>query len=271
MIFLNDILKLTDLENVRIRFNLMVAGNWNPIEMFKNNDIKSLLNGHYWNYSKKKSFTEGQITIGLVILDKQSNTWLLFHIGKVTKDLNMYDNVGYEYESLPEYTKYCGRLIVKFKNNSQNLVRNATSVINQCEVYQILPEIYDDDIFPGYDRIDITWNELTRVIEKPSWKTALENQKGVYLITDVETGKRYVGSAYGEKMILGRWRNYAKNGHGGNEELKKLDFDYIKRNFRYSILDIFKSTIDDNVIIKRESWWKEILLTRNSKYGYNDN
>ena len=72
-------------------------------------------------------------------------------------------------------------------------------------------------------------------------------------------------------MILGRWRNYAKNGHGGNEELKKLDFDYIKRNFRYSILDIFKSTIDDNVIIKRESWWKEILLTRNSKYGYNDN
>ena len=75
-----------------------------------------------------------------------------------------------------------------------------------CEVYQILPEIFDDDIFPGYDKVNISWNELTRVIEKQTWKTALENQKGVYLITDVKSGKRYVGSAYGQDMILGRWR-----------------------------------------------------------------
>ena len=141
MIYLNDILKLTDLENVKIRFNLQVNGNWNPIEMFKNNDIESLLEGHYWNYSRKKSFTVGQITIGFVLLDKKRNTWLLFHIGKVTKDLNIYDNVGYEYEDIPEYSKYCGRLIVKFKNDSQMLIRKATSVINKCEVCQLLSDI----------------------------------------------------------------------------------------------------------------------------------
>ena len=72
-------------------------------------------------------------------------------------------------------------------------------------------------------------------------------------------------------MLLGRWKAYVKNGHGKNTELKNLDFEYIKRFFRYSILDIFKSTIDDKVIIQRESWWKETLMTRDKKFGYNDN
>ena len=33
---------------------------------------------------------------------------------------------------------------------------------------------------------------------------ALRNQKGVYLITDTSNGKMYVGSAYGDEMILNR-------------------------------------------------------------------
>jgi len=70
-------------------------------------------------------------------------------------------------------------------------------------------------------------------------------------------------------MILGRWKSYVKNGHGGNIELKKFSFEYIKRNFKYSILEIFKSTIDDNIIIERESWWKSVLLTK--EFGYNRN
>ena len=79
----------------------------------------------------------------------------------------------------------------------------------------------------------------------------------------------YIGSAYGENMILGRWQSYVKTGYGGNVEFKKLNFDYIKQNFRYSILDIFKSTVDDQLIIARESWWKSVLLTR--EFGYNKN
>ena len=75
-------------------------------------------------------------------------------------------------------------------------------------------------------------------------------------------------------MLLGRWWNYAENGHGGNKELKALveerGLEYVKDNFRYSILDIYKSTTDDETIIARESWWKNILLTRGD-YGYNAN
>lgn len=70
-------------------------------------------------------------------------------------------------------------------------------------------------------------------------------------------------------MILGRWRAYVKTGHGGNVGLKILSFDHIKQNFKYSILGIYKSTTDDQIIIERESWWKEVLQTR--KFGYNEN
>lgn len=264
---LNDILQLRDLENVKIRFNIMFGGNWSPIEVFKNNDNHTLLEGHYWNYKSKKSYKDGQITVGFIRI--KDDLWLLFHVGKITKDFNKLDGVGYAYEILTEYEKYFGRLIIKFKNQSQTMIRHANSVIEDCEVVQILPDIFDNDIFPGYDKVNISWDELSRVIEKDTWKTALQNQKGVYLMTDITNGKMYVGSAYGETMILGRWKSYVKNGHGGNVGLKFLTFDYIKQNFRYSILDIYKSTIDDLVIIERETWWKEVLQSR--RYGYNEN
>lgn len=134
---------------------------------------------------------------------------------------------------------------------------------------QILPDTFDNDIFPGYERVNISWEELSRIIEKDSLKTALQNQKGIYLISVISNGKMYVGSAYNESMILGRWKEYVKTGHGGNAALKRLSFDYIKQNFRYSILKIFKSTTDDQIIIDRENWWKEVLQTL--KFGYNDN
>jgi hypothetical protein len=267
-ILLNEILRLDDLDNVKIRFNLMFKGNWNPVEFFKNNDTDTLLSGQYWNYKRNRSYKVGQITIGFIRLN-DNNLWLLFHIGRVTKDLNKFDGVGYEYEVLSEYEKYFGRLIVKFKNKSQAMVRLATSVINECEIDQILPDTFDNDIFPGYDNVRISWNSLSRVIAKESWKTALQNQKGIYLITDISNGKMYVGSAYGENMILGRWRSYVKTGNGGNIELKKLGFEHIKKNFEYSILEIFKSTTDDGAIFTRENWWKDVLKTR--AFGYNKN
>lgn len=266
---LNNILRLTDLENVKIRFNLMFGGNWNPIEIFKDKNNQQLLDGHYWNYESKKSYKEGQTTVGLIRI--KGDLWLLFHIGRITKDLNILNGIGYEYETLTDYEKYFGRVIVRYKNQSQTMIRLANSVIDDCEVEQILPDIFDNDIFPGYDKVNVSWDELSRVIEKSTWKTALQNQKGVYLITDTSNGKKYVGSAYGENMILGRWQSYVKNGHGSNVGLKSLNLDHIKKNFRYSILDIYKSTIDDLVIIERESWWKEVLLSRKIEYGYNEN
>mgnify|MGYP003407679713 FL=1 len=125
------------------------------------------------------------------------------------------------------------------------------------------------DKFPGYEKVNLSWKELKIVLDMESWKTAFQNQKAVYLITDTFNGKCYVGSAYGEKMLLNRWQNYVTSKDGGNAQLQGLSKEHIQNNFRYSILDIFKASTNDNVIIARESWWKETLMTR--KFGYNSN
>ncbi len=70
MIKLNDVLRIEDLSNVKVRFNLMFNNNWDPIEDFKNGNIQIMLEGQYWNYKSKKSFREGQITIGFVRINR---------------------------------------------------------------------------------------------------------------------------------------------------------------------------------------------------------
>lgn len=270
MILLNDILNFPkpQMKNIKIRFNQSNGDDFDPITFFKEKNQR-LYDGQFWNYSKAKSFKVGQVAIGFVKIG--INKWLLFDISEITKDLEKYDAVGYEYRTLEQYKKYFGRLVVKFSNKSQNLIRKAESVMDECEVFEIIDGLFDDDGFPGYENIHLSWHELKRVIEKKDWKTALENQKGVYLITDISTGKRYVGSAYGKDMLLGRWRSYVDNGHGGNIDLKGLDIDVIKSNFKYSVLDIYKSTTNDEVIINRECYWKRVLLTRDERFGYNKN
>jgi hypothetical protein len=153
---LNDILRLDNLENVKIRFNLMFNHNWNPIEIFKNNDMDLLLSGQYWNYNNRKSYKVEQVNVGFIRIKSNDNLWLLFHVGKITKDLNRFNGIGYEYETLSEYEKYFGRLILRYKNKTQNMIRIANSVIEDCEVFQILPDIFDNDIFPGYDKVNIS-------------------------------------------------------------------------------------------------------------------
>jgi len=269
-ILINDILNLKKLENTKIRFVVpYVAPNLtvDPKDLFKN-DRKELLNWLFWNYGKKKEFKVGQTAIGFVRIEKDK--WLLFDISKINNDLNIFNGVGYEYEQIKEFEKYFGRVVIEYKNKVQTLCRKADSVIRDCKVFQILEDIFDDDdIFPGYENVSKSWKELQNILNKEAWKTALENQKGIYLITDKSNGKMYVGSATGDNMIYGRWSTYIKNGHGGNAELRTLDFSHIKDNFYYSILDIYKSTTLDEIILKRESWWKETLQSR--AFGYNKN
>ena len=74
-------------------------------------------------------------------------------------------------------------------------------------------------------------------------------------------------------MLLARWSSYVENGHGGNKELialvREKGLEYVQQYFQYSILENYNARIDDHVVLKRESWWKETLQSR--KFGYNDN
>lgn len=282
---LNDILRLEDLGNVRIRLNLSNSS-WNAMEHYHNNPELMLI-GNFHNTEKKIDengqmgrgkiwFKENQIVVGLAQI--QNDDWLLFDVSRITKSYNNHWdgksvsslNTFYEHERINELEKYFGRLILQFHKNNSYVTMTGHN-IDKFIVKELLPSSLDKDLFPGYDKVNISWETLKRVLEKDIWKTALENQKGVYLITDMSNGKKYVGSAYGEDMLLGRWKSYVKTGHGTNSGLKKLTFDHIKRNFNFSILDTYKYSTNDQIIIERESWWKEVLLSRHDLHGYNKN
>ena len=105
-----------------------------------------------------------------------------------------------------------------------------------------------------------------------SWKAALSNIAGVYLITDIGTGKLYVGSATGQNGIWQRWCEYSDNGHGGNKELSALlkeKGSKYSKNFQYSILEIADTHASTDDVLNRESHWKNILCSKN--HGYNGN
>ena len=271
---IDDLLKLSGRADtdVKIKFN-QHNGNDDPMELYlKDPDVvnKQWL---FWR-NKQRYFNVGQIAICLLKLSY--DTWLLTTVKRVTKELGVYDGINYEGEEIAEYSKYFGRVIIKYHKTTQTQGMHYNTVYDELEVLEILPSIFDGDEFPGYDKVRLSYSQLSSIIErnKRSWITALENQKAVYLITDKSNGKLYVGSATSKKgMLLSRWSSYASNGHGGNVELKKLvskhGLEYIKKHFQYSILENYNARVDDKVILERESWWKETLKSR--EFGYNDN
>ena len=274
---LNDLLGLTqeELNRTKIRLNTY-NGDKNPIDEFKKNP-QALLDWNYWN---NKSYKQGQMSIGLVNMG--NNCWLLFTVGEIKKilerPLKSYDGihgVQVEYTTLEKYEHLYGRVVLQYHNKTQQLFRNA-SLMDDLEVKEILPAVFSGFDFPGYDNVCLSFEELETIVngEYPSYQNALRNQKAVYLQTDKATGKLYVGSATAEcGMLLARWSSYVYNGHGGNEGLieliKKEGFEYIKRNFQYTILENFNAKVDDSYVLKRESYWKDVLHSR--KFGYNKN
>jgi hypothetical protein len=96
------------------------------------------------------------------------------------------------------------------------------------------------------------------------WKIPLSNVAGVYLILAQKTGDLYIGSAYGETGIWGRWKDYAKSGHGDNVKLRRLlasDSDYPDA-FRFSVLHILPRTMSSKEVIQREKEYMIKLGTR---------
>jgi len=273
-ILINDLLQISpDIANqVKIKFN-QTDGHDDPLDLYLRNPEVINTGWLFWR-AKQRYFSVGQIAI--CFLKLSWDTWLLTTIKRVTKDLDILDGINYEGEELEEYRKFFGRVIIKYHKQVQTQGMYYNTVCNQLEVLQILPAIYDGEEFPGYDNVRLSYQQLASILErrKQSWIAALENQKAVYLITDKSNGMLYVGSATSDTgMLLQRWSNYVSNGHGGNKELiavvNKYGFDHVKQNFQYSILENYNAKIDDHVVLKRESWWKETLQSR--KFGYNSN
>ena len=133
---------------------------------------------------------------------------------------------------------------------------------------KVLSILNPKDIFPGFDRLCIMYNDIKDILdnikEYPNWRTALDVY-AIYLLTDVETGKQYVGSATSkEGGLLNRWSHYASNG---------IDNDLTKsvpsQRFRFSVLEILNKR-EANTVLDKEYAWMERLCSY-YPLGYNNN
>lgn len=188
----------------------------------------------------------------------------------------------YDVELTDAGAAYVGRL--KIRSPYKGRTREVNFEHHYCdgrtytlEVREILPEPYSGRAFPGYSSINLSFDEMNGLIlrERQDWKTTLSAVNGEYMITDCETNKRYVGSAYGGGGVWSRWEQYASIGHGGNKQLTELlrrkgGMAYAQRNFRFVLLERCPDASNEEVI-RRESYWKKALLTREAEFGYNDN
>jgi len=167
-----------------------------------------------------------------------------------------------------------GRLVVAFKRTAQQYILLGEKCADSMLVAEIYPERIQIAEFSGYMNTTITKQKLDTIVRMqiPSWKSALSSVSGVYVIADRHTGKLYVGSATGERGIWGRWSGYSSTGHGGNKDLRKLlkekGIEYAA-NSQYGILETGDSRASESDILERESYWKELLLSR--EHGNNSN
>jgi hypothetical protein len=280
---LNDILKISDedLKRTKIRFLITPSQepHNNPLEIYQENPEKVATDWFLWQYAGRgHAFKTGNIGIGLLKLGK--DRWLLVTIKTIGKIKDTPgDGVHYEATELQGYENYFGRIVIKYHKAARRITRAALgkdNLIDDLEILEILSEPYNGDDFPGYGRVSLSWTQLKTIIDRQKWDwlTALKNQKAVYLITDTHTGKQYVGSATSNKgMLLARWSTYIDQGDAGNKRLVALQNqegpEYIQKYFKYSILEHFSQNTDDDAILARESWWKQILMTK--EFGYNAN
>ena len=247
-------------------------GKYQPLNVYVRDEEK----WRDWNRwrSDRDDFNR-QYIFSMMDFYHESNMWLFGGIYEVTGRGKEHSH-SYKIRALPEHSHFIGRLKIKTE-----LPRNKALClerwIDKMKVSEILREPYSGESFPGFEEIDHDFSALLPIFknELPGWKDALKNVKGVYVITDKSNGKRYIGSAYGDYGIWSRWSHYMETGHGGNAELKKLiaknNPDYAQKHFKLSLLEYRSMRADDEDIHKRETYWKEVFLSRDKRFGYNEN
>jgi hypothetical protein len=244
---------------------------WNGVD----NPLDVYLSGNFpeWQRWQNRKNFEKRFVLSLIALSA-TNQWLFAGAyasdGCEQRDSNYY----YELTEINACSELNGRIVAQFVRPGRQSYLNCDRWSDQILLSEIYPRRLRVAGFPGYRAINLTKEELDIITSQTieSWMSALSSVAGVYLISDTKTGKLYVGSASGEGGIWQRWLAYSANGHGGNAELKqllKLGGANRSSHFRFSVLEIADLHESREEVLRRESHWKSVLLSR--EYGLNLN
>lgn len=235
-----------------------------------------------WNrWSNGKNDFNRKYIFSLINFYPEVDTWLFGGIWEITntdfsnynKDTNPYP---YTIELCPDYRNLIGRLKIKYSHRDRMVRNRMEEYFPHLLLKEILPEPYSIQTFPGYRNLDVPFRTLENAILQDciAWKNALQ-VKGIYLITDMSNGKKYVGKASGEHGFWQRWSDYIYSGHGGDVELRELlerngGISYARTNFKFTLLEIVESCLGEE-LDDRETYWKNALTTRMARVGLNRN
>lgn len=281
MIKLNDILNLTEKEikNSKIELNMTIGAGGKPfIERWLTLSEEDKSNGtgdcSYWGwYGNKRNFYPGQFVFSFVQMCYDE--WLFISAAEI---ISIPDNDRANVKIIDRFSPLFGRLVIKHKKGQTfaRYVFNLKDRIDACEVKEILPCKYSGLKFEGYDKVNLPYRLLSDVFSgkiMPTYHEALAKICGIYCLTDLKTGKLYIGSATGEGGVSQRWQNYLDSKHGDNKKLielyKKEGKEYFVENFTFTLLEYFSLSYDHDKVIAREQYWKKCFNTISK--GYNGN
>lgn len=153
-----------------------------------------------------------------------------------------------------------GRVVIDYRP-TQMYVRLAENL--DPEILEVRRQARFAPPAPDWRDFIVTAEELKNLHQ--GWAQALLHWRGVYLIVGERDGERYVGSAYGEQNLLGRWQAHVAREKGVTAELGLRDTSL----FRFSILQLLLHDATADEVIAAENTWKDRLHTR--KWGLNKN
>lgn len=241
------------------------TGRHDPLDVYYAGSFKK------WQEDQKHRNFKGAQIIGLIAM--RSGDWLFAGVYRVL-GCKPLANGRFRYATslLNGQEGLIGRIIVHHERSGRQPYIWFKPGITTLSIAELRREKLTIGEFPGYNAVVLSHSNLKIITEQriASWHGALANIAGVYLITDTTTGKHYVGKASGGEGIWQRWCSYAKNGHGGNEELKKVLKEKGAEHmmhFQYSILEIADTHATEGDILTRESYWMSALKTR--EFGMN--
>jgi|SRR6185369_3190781 len=205
------------------------------------------------------------------IWDRTPECWFrIYHSPKIAPELkNLIDSLeGFSLKtSTATYTDYFG--------DSQQIAVAFGSLLVDGSVHQIVksnPVVTRNSAYEGLTLPDVdvtdtsvlgrtfTWKELIAIEEDTSDENELKrtlSRPGVYLQRSQDGKTRYVGSAYGDGGILGRWlRHLTSNGSAKHLNIYVLENGYA--NVLFTVLEFTDQAT------AAETRWKETLGTRNA-------
>ncbi|MBD3831399.1 MAG: GIY-YIG nuclease family protein [Arcobacter sp.] len=179
-----------------------------------------------------------------------------------TKTIEVYK---YALEKITDFEELERRLVIDWGNST--LSWHQWILNSNKRVIEILPKGFVKS-FTDYLDFILSFSELKEIIENKEanreWHNKLSSVGGIYLIVDTLNGNQYIGSAYGENGILGRWTRYVKENMKENKALIELvsnNHGY-ENNFNFSILRTLPKSITDKEVIQIENLYKAKLGTK---------